>query len=131
MRFLCAKYARNAFAARTLLWELTAVGGKGAGRERGIPVLFSPLRALGISTSSSSSSQHSLLCTATIKLFCFVINVASNHSILTHSFPTLNIRHLATARASDSSYICLTMLRVINFRMYVCMYVCMYFQKNA
>ena len=48
----------------------------------------------------------------------------SNHSILTHSFPNLNIRHLATARASDSSYLCLTMLRVINFCMYVCMYVC-------
>ena len=47
-------------------------------------------------------------------------SVASNHSILTHSVPNLNIRHLATARASDSSYICLTMFRVINFRMYVC-----------
>ena len=43
---------------------------------------------------------------------------------LTHSFPNLNIRHLATACASDSSYISLTMLRVINFRLYVCMYVC-------
>ena len=51
-------------------------------------------------------------------------NVASNHSILTQSSPNLNIRHLTTARASDSSYTCLTMLRVINFCMYVCMYVC-------
>jgi len=31
-------------------------------------------------------------------------SVASNHSILTHSSPNLNIRHLATACASDLSY---------------------------
>jgi len=47
----------------------------------------------------------------------------SNHSILTHSSPNLNIRHLATARASDSSYM-LEYVARYKF-LYVCMYVCM------
>ena len=47
-------------------------------------------------------------------------SVASNHSILTHSSPNLNIRHLATARASDSSYM-LDYVARYKFS-YVCMY---------
>jgi len=47
-------------------------------------------------------------------------NVASNHSILTHYFPNLNIRHLATARASDSNYM-LDYVARYKFP-YVCMY---------
>jgi len=47
-------------------------------------------------------------------------SVASNHSILTHSFPNLNIRHLATARSSDSSYM---LYYVARYKFsYVCMY---------
>jgi len=49
-------------------------------------------------------------------------SVASNHSILTNSSPSLNIRHLATACASDSSY---TLDYVVRYKfLYVCMYVC-------
>ena len=48
-------------------------------------------------------------------------SVASNHSILTHSSPNLNIRHLATVRASDSSYMLDYVAR------YKFLFVCMYF----
>ena len=51
-------------------------------------------------------------------------SVASNHSILTHSSPNLNIRHLATARASDSSYLLDYVAR------YKFSYVCMHVQKG-
>jgi len=47
-------------------------------------------------------------------------SVASNHSILTHSSPNLNIHHLVTALASDSSYM-LDYVACYKFS-YVCMY---------
>jgi len=50
-------------------------------------------------------------------------SVASNHSILTHSSLNLNIRHLVTARASDSSYM---LDYVARYKLLYVLYVCNY-----